>query len=258
MEMMVGLGFIPPDDWRRQAAANNLGHNIAEIVRRCSQRGVPVIVCTMPCNERDLAPIGSPSTNGSPVTGQAQQHFLHARSLMDAGEDDEALKEFIAARDMDPMPWRATSQANAAISRSAASQGATVCDLVKIFRAASLHGATGWELMDDHVHPTLLGQAVMADALVNCITNLTSEARARIATSVEYMRRLGDNPYDRYGVAHQMRVLFDVPFMRRNNPDALQRFQSTVERFEEEADPEIRTTIREWQTARPQDRKSVV
>ena len=33
-------------------------------------------------------------------------------------------------------------------------------DLQKAFREASAGGCVGWELMDDHVHPSLLGQAL--------------------------------------------------------------------------------------------------
>ncbi|MFN3408953.1 MAG: hypothetical protein ACK45B_08180 [Limisphaerales bacterium] len=161
------------------------------------------------------------------------------------------------ARDLDTMPWRATSAAQVAIRRAAAEQGGVVCDLEGAFRAASPGGSIGWELMDDHVHPTLRGQALMAEQFIAALTNLTGTARldpaslARLRPWTDYARELGDNPYDRYGVAFTMRVLFEVPFMRESNPAGFARFNEMVTQFEAAADPEILPVLREWQTYRP-------
>jgi tetratricopeptide (TPR) repeat protein len=97
----------------------------------------------------------------------------------------------------------------------------------------------------------------MAESFVNTLTNLTGRAqlslaaRTKIAPWEEYARRLGDNPYDRYGVAHSMRVLFEVPFMRSSNPEAYERLNSICTDFERAADPELVPVIREWQTYKP-------
>ena len=108
----------------------------------------------------------------------------------------------------------------------------------KSFHDASPDGLIGWELMDDHVHPTLRGQALIAEAIVASLQYLSGplhvskDARRRIADWEDYARRCGDNPYDRYGVAHQMRVIFDIGFMRQTNPDAYSRFDELTHRIE--------------------------
>src|SRR6185503_6188646 len=51
MELMIGRSYTAPDDWRRQAAARNLEHNVGKMIERCKRRGVPVLICTQPCNE---------------------------------------------------------------------------------------------------------------------------------------------------------------------------------------------------------------
>lgn len=123
-----------------------------------------------------------------------------------------------------------------------------MCDLVAAFRKASVEGIIGWELMDDHVHPTLRGQALVAESIVGAMTNVSAAARAQIAPLDVYARRLGDNPYDQYVVNLTMRALFEVPFMRASNPEVGQRLNEAVTQFENSADPEIRTVLGEWRT----------
>lgn len=258
METMVGRDYIAPNDPRRAAAERNLFDNLVAMLRKCRERNVPVIVCTLPSNERDLAPVGRPP-NGGPETENlnAQVIFRRGKQLAAEGKSTEAFAAFVRARDLDTMPWRATSAAQEAVRRAAYEERAQVCDLEQAFRAASPGGAIGWELMDDHVHPTLRGQALMAENFLNMLTNLTDRAqlspaaRAKVAPWEEYARRLGDNPYDRYGVAHSMRVLFEVPFMRTSNPEAYERLNSFCTEFERTADPELLPVMREWQTYKP-------
>jgi hypothetical protein len=91
----------------------------------------------------------------------------------------------------------------------------------------------------------------MAECFVNCVTNVSAAARARIAPWEAYARRLGDNPYDRYGVILTMRALFDLPFMRASNPEPGERLKAAAAQFDEAANPEVREALRQWQSSRP-------
>jgi lysophospholipase L1-like esterase len=253
MERMVGRAYVAPDDWSRAAAANNLHHNVREMIRRCQARGVPVLVCTMPSNERDLAPIGQEK----PGDVSARSYFQTAQSLYVSNRFPEALALFKKARDLDTMPWRATSTANDAIRRAATELNAPLCDVEGVFQTNSPGGAIGWELMDDHVHPTLRGQSLIAEAIVQTLSRMTgavaisADSISRIKSWQSYTEQLGDNRYDRYAVAHMMRVIFDVPFMRETNPDAAVRFSRMVSEFERNESPEMLAIMREYQTVTP-------
>ena len=292
METMMGRTYVGPDDWRRRAAANNLEHNVAAMIDRCKAHGVPVLVCTQPSNERDLAPIGENKLDRLDGAKQAEFSRLFAagtnallqnpsaaleqfraalaitpnhataqyctgKALSALGRHPEALERFTRARDLDTMPWRAPSLSQQAIVRAATQHGAMVCDLEKAFEKASPGGAIGWELMDDHVHPTLAGQALLARTIVESLTHLAGrlqvspEAYARLASPQDYERRLGENVFDAYGVAHTMRVIFAIPFMRETNPQAFARFDALAEGIETNYSAEIRGVMREWQTAAP-------
>jgi tetratricopeptide (TPR) repeat protein len=292
MQMMMGRSYVGPDEWRRRAAAHNLEHNVAAMVDRCKARGVPIIVCTQPSNERDLAPLGSDKAEhldtarraefdrllASGMTGlltnptnaleslsaalainpnHAGGQFYAGKALSALGRFADAGKHFIRARDLDTKPWRTPSSSQQAIVRAATQHGALICDMERAFRAASPGGAIGWELMDDHVHPTLAGQALVARTWVESLTHIegrlhvSPEAFARLASLRDYERRLGENPFDTYGVAHTMRVIFDIPFMRETNPKAFTRFDTRATSIEANYSPEIRAVMREWQTANP-------
>lgn len=292
MEIMAAESYTAPDDPIRQAAANNLGANIGAMVNRCKQRNVPVLVCTMPSNERDLHPVGEDRFDGVASAAQkrcdelltqsaallatnpqaaltnlaealslapknAHAHFLHGQAFYALARTNEAQQAFDTARDLDSMPWRATSLQQTAIRDAVAKNGGELCDMVATFRAASPGGCIGWELMDDHVHPTLRGQALMAEAIVASLrrmagaSSLSAVQSARIQPWETYAAELGDNPFDRYAIDHQMRVLFNVSFMKERNAAAYLRFSERASTFESALSPELKSVVREWQSEVP-------
>jgi len=293
MEAMMAQTHIGAGDWRRSAAANNLQRNLAEMLEDCRQRNVPALVCTLPSNERDLSPIGAEKLDDLPAKtrdeiksllssaeltqwqknpeatvatlqqvialcpNHARAHFLIGQTRFAQGQHQAALDEFVTARDLDSMPWRPPSLSQEAILHAAREKQAPVCDLLAAFRAASPGGTIGWELMDDHVHPTLRGQALIAGSIVNSLTNfagplhISTEAVARLPSWTNYAQRLGENIYDRFRVAHGMRKLFNAPFMRANNPGAITRCDALATGIENQMSPEVRAVMKEWEATRP-------
>jgi tetratricopeptide (TPR) repeat protein len=292
MEEMMGQAYIAPDDGQRSAAANTLYYNVSEMIRRGQARGVRMLICSLPTNERGLAPIGVdkldhlPAATQQEITAQlsaaeaelsaspslaipplqrviqldpthARAHFLLGQAFTALARHSEALEQYIAARDLDTMPWRAPSQSLQSILRAAKEQNAPVCDLVSVFRTNSPGQAIGWELMDDHVHPTLRGQALIAQGIVESLATfdqrlrVTPEARGRLPDWSTYVQRLGTNIYDTFAVAHNMRLLFAAPFMRRNNPEPSARYDDIVYGIEKQLTPETRDVLHQWQATRP-------
>jgi lysophospholipase L1-like esterase len=293
MERMMAETYIGPEDWRRPAAANNLYHNISEMIQRCRARGVPVLVCSLPANERDLAPIGTDKLDALPAPVQAEvtalfsqaetrlrdhnlpgtvealerllklfphharAHFLLAKCLAQQGKATEALTHYTAARDSDTMPWRPPAASQEAVVRAARDQNAPICDLLQAFRSASPGGTIGWEMMDDHVHPTLRGQTLIAGTILDAFTNfgaafqVPAEARNNLNAWTNYALRLGDNIYDHYAVAHNLRLLFNAPFMRAHNLQAYERYHGLATMIEKRLSEPTRAVLQEWQETRP-------
>ncbi|MCP4590361.1 MAG: hypothetical protein GY842_06440 [bacterium] len=287
MERVIADQQLGPDDRRRTAAADNLENHLTRMAHACRNARVPVVVCTLPANERDLAPIGEDVSAPLPEQERARfenlleqgratlnadaemalaafdsarsldehsaaLHFWRGRSLTALDRHAEASEEYTQAKDLDTMPWRAPNSLNEAVRR-AAKDGALLCDLEAAFRQASPGGAIGWELMDDHVHPSLRGQALIAETLLRTMSKLAEPLHvdpaeaAKLSTWQTYVRRLGNSRFDRYGTAHRMVSLLRAPFYRRNNTAALERFEAICAKYEAQMSPAELDAVRRWQ-----------
>jgi tetratricopeptide (TPR) repeat protein len=131
---------------------------------------------------------------------------------------------------------------------------APLCDIAEIFRQESPEGATGWALLDDHVHLSLVGQARAARAMASGLAkslSIDESALQAVPDDATLARKLGSNYYDTYRVNHTLRVLFGVSFMRESNPEAYARFSKAVEEAESEMPQEILEVAHSWQTMTP-------
>ncbi|MBM4109429.1 MAG: hypothetical protein FJ255_11585 [Phycisphaerae bacterium] len=287
MEAMAGRSSLGPDDPARAAAARTLGAFVGDMIDRCRERGVPIVVCTPPCNERDVAPFGEPdlsalapgergrladlmrvaaeSVADEPSRAEeaaraalhlhgthATARFLLGRALLAQGREEEARVELRLAVDLDPMPWRPPAASVAAIRRAAESRGAGLADLESAFRAASPGGVVGWDLMDDHVHPSLKGQDLVARTVMLAMAALPEPVRVEPAAAdaladwTGYAQRLGANPFEAYGVATRMERLGRIPLFERSNPALAARNEAIRRRIEGVSPPGVARALAEW------------
>lgn len=287
MEAMVAEPQIAMDDPRRRAAEDNLRAHIAEMIALGNSRGVPTIVCTLPGNERDMFPLGEDFEAPLPPSAQSRYselievgrsklgsdprgaltaleaasalhephallHYLMGRCCTALGDDAAALEHYIRSLDLDTMPWRAPSGSNRAVREAAATGAAALCDLQAVFRARSPGGSIGWELMDDHVHPSLAGQALVARAIVNSMTDLPerlrvdTDAAQSLPSDEVYAMRLGATLYDEYSTIRDVLALYELPFFQRSNREAFERFLARRDELEEMMSPAERQAARQW------------
>ena len=332
MEQMIGQTFIACDSPLRAAAARNLQANLGDMLDQVKAAGVAALVCTTASNESGLAPLGQDDVSN--LSGASQQEFnellrqaaacssaqsaqaaellgkaalltprsaltqfMLANAQANAGDLVAARKAFLLARDLDTMPWRPISVTEQAIRDTAAARGVLLCDIAFKFRNMSARGATDWELLDDHVHPSLQGQVQAAramaqdvalaiantNALANTQANATTNATSNVNTNATsnattnatasttipaqpgasitslndpsnwntYAQRLGSNAFDTYRVNHTLRTLFGIGFMKNNNKQAFERYESACKNFESTLSPSMLEAAREWQTSKP-------
>jgi len=290
MEEMIGRTVIPADSPLREAAACNLASNLGTMLDDVTAAGVPALVCTTASNESGLAPLGEDDITGLDETQQrelrrllneaasaadrddfpravtflreavqlaprhARARFLLGRALARAGQPAPARESFLKARDLDTMPWRPVSLTEQAIRDTALGKGAVLCDVADIFRRESPDGATGWELLDDHVHLSLSGQALAARAMVGAMADLGgplqlgADELARVQDDQVYAGALGANRYDNYAVNHALHTLFSVSFLGQTNEPARESFAALCREAEKQMPPAILAAVREWQT----------
>lgn len=185
----------------------------------------------------------------------ALAHFLLASALDAEGREAEAAPAYRRAMDLDTMPWRAPRESVEAIRAAARARGAVLCDLVEIFRRESPGGIIGWELMDDHVHPNLRGQDLIARSIAALVpaavvsAGFTRERAGALAGMEVYAGRLGATEYDLYAAAHGMRVLGSIPFFAKSNPHFGAMFDGVCREIEDASPAWVASALRAWQTA---------
>jgi tetratricopeptide (TPR) repeat protein len=283
METVVAEAMIPPDSPHRRDALENLETHVRLMISRARAAGAEVIVCIPPVNEAGLAPIGRCTLDGvkpedrarveqalatnpeeakdvlAMLVEAAQLAPRHAgvqyalgRAYLAAGAIEKARAAFAAAVENDPMPWRLTPSGAEALRRAGEAEGAIVCDVAGAFRATSADGCIGWELMDDHVHPSLRGQWLIARTLIEAMRALHGPARvepellARRADFETSLARVLPNPYDEYTVVEQLARVGEVPFVRESNPTVYERFSRREQELLAAMSPAARAEAERW------------
>jgi tetratricopeptide (TPR) repeat protein len=264
LETMARRGEIGLADGRRDSAAEQLAKNLTEAVTACRMNGVKPVLCTLASNEEEFAPAGSAMPDRSTTDGNtwwehieaarlalrqegeasadtalsrivaaeslfsdaAWLSFLKGRALRRLGRDSEANDAFTKARNLDTMPWRAPAGHNQSIRGVARGLAVDLADIEEAFAIAAGPRRPGFDLMVDHVHPTVRGQVLLARTLTRTLTRALTVGQdmGRLKTDAEYVRQQGFVPAEGVRVDQAMAELLGSPPMDRYNRDAAQRF----------------------------------
>ena len=270
IEILARRGEVPLDSPRRAAAEEHLRENLRQIGRVCERAQMPLILCPLAANEAGFAPAGSaaPRLEGDrkaqwrkwveeaaerlfqdPVAPEAAEAGLQAlkkasdlssehawlwymqgRALVSLGKGSAASRAFRKARDLDTMPWRAPRAHNEVIRAVARETDAELADVEAAFAQASPPEGVGWELMQDHVHPTVAGQVLLARAVLEAMgklpgIGLPAVDADRLRSDETYQMLLGDLPAGRVKVYRGMGELLSLPPMDRYNAHNADRFR---------------------------------
>ena len=199
MARMVGEQAVPYGSDVYRAGAEQFEGNLGALLAVYERAGVPVWVGTLASNERDQRPFVTAHRAGvderawraeldraiaaveggagpGPLRAVAERDTLAAdapfvlgHALLAAGDAAGARRAFERARDLDALRFRAPTAFNGIIRRQAAAHGATVVEVEDALRAVSPDGLVGSRTMLEHLHPTLTGYAVMADAFFQAL-----------------------------------------------------------------------------------------
>ena len=156
--------------------------NLAAILDRFADAGVPVVLGTLVSNERDQAPLGREGNE------DAQQAYASAQGFERQGDLLEARAAYRQARDLDVLRFRAPSAFNVVIRQAAARAGVHLADVESLFRAHSAGGILGKTLFYEHVHPNPRGYFLLAEAFVEAIL----EAALIAGESTSFPRALAE------------------------------------------------------------------
>jgi tetratricopeptide (TPR) repeat protein len=177
---------------------------VAGAVSDARRAGVPIVLCTMPRNAREIPPFASAFSaelRGDPGArarwdsllgegvahldakdparaleklGEARRidatpaklHFALGRAHEQAGDRERARAAFLEALERDSFPIRAQAWVQDTIRAVAARTRAPLADLERVFDEAGALGLAGFELLIDNVHPNLAGHERIAEELL--------------------------------------------------------------------------------------------
>ncbi|MFN0206298.1 MAG: SGNH/GDSL hydrolase family protein [Planctomycetota bacterium] len=179
---------------------------LREAARKVKNAGARFVLTTMPRNARTIPPHGSASRAGSP---DADSLFLKAKTLQQLGNCTEARKYYIEAAEQDLWPSRAREWTQRAIREAAAESSASpsktvLVDLQNLFDANGECGVAGEEWLCDGVHPNLDGHRVIAQELLNAISQFNFADANNPAENQQFR-------FDRIRSEDAMRRAFGTP-----------------------------------------------
>lgn len=247
MGQMVGEQTIPYGSEVFAAGERQFRSNLADLLAVYQRAGIPVFVGTLASNERDQRPFVSVHAEGADVAAWTEQirrgtaayeagdpaaaaaafraavaedslaadaFFALGRAEEAAGRRDAARTAYLAAKDRDALRFRAPEAFNRIIREEAARHGATVVEVQESLRRAAPGGVIGREHMLEHLHPTLEGYFLLADAFYESLrtARLIGDWRGAVPTDRARAERLVTPVDSLVGLLRARRLMSEWPF----------------------------------------------
>ncbi len=143
----------------------------------------------------------------------AELYFRRAKCLQATLNADIARKEYIRARDLDVLRFRASSDFNAVIEKAGQRHQVPVVDMEKVFKPYCVDEILDNNLFTDHLHPTFAGYFWMAKAFcevmyqAGCVVPKDKWKWERIKTTEEFRRIAGVTDLDLEIASQRIRIL---------------------------------------------------
>jgi lysophospholipase L1-like esterase len=162
MELMVGDQQIIYGSPLFDRGIRQFEENMEETLDIFHRQHIPVFISNLVCNLKDQRPfISIPGQD----TASALYDYQSAGKSWASGDFSGAKQDFILAKEMDALRFRAPERINDIIGGLCRKyDNVYLVDTRSAFEAVSEHGVIGKSLMLEHVHPNLTGYALMSDA----------------------------------------------------------------------------------------------
>jgi tetratricopeptide (TPR) repeat protein len=250
MEMFLNQQVRQADP-RMAKVYSHFQRNLADIVALGVRSGAKIVLSTVGSNLRDCAPLASLHRAGLPPDkllewttryelGMAREQagkfadaalqyqqaaelddqfadlqFRWARCSAALGQNEEARRRFVLARDFDALRFRADSRINEIIRQVAEEwqpRGVRLADVEATLARESSDGIPGAQWFYEHVHLTFPGNYQVARQIVEQVISqlpkaepaVHGEAAKPLLSLEECARRLGLTDWDRWQMAEEM------------------------------------------------------
>lgn len=160
MKKMVAEQSIRFNSETYKDGMEQFSYNFEQLLDGLNQHNVPVFLSTIASNEKDIKPFISDSTSAE---NSAKAYFQKGKTDYSNAEYQKAKENFIKAKELDMLRFRAPSEINEIIiDFSKNYDNIHLVDNFSEFTRNSPHLSIGNELMVEHVHPNLQGYSLIA------------------------------------------------------------------------------------------------
>jgi lysophospholipase L1-like esterase len=189
MELMVGEQQIPYGSSLFERGIAQFQTNMDKTLAIFHNEGIPVFISNVVSNLRDQHPFISVAPDS------ASNDFSLATQAWGQGDFTAAKADFTRAKEQDALRFRAPEAINTIIDQlSKKYENTHLVDTRAIFEAASDHGIIGNSLLLEHVHPNLMGYALLSDAFYSA---LQQQGLIPTDTAENFRQLLRDMPITR-------------------------------------------------------------
>lgn len=185
-------------------------NNMDELCRLLSKKHIPTVISTLVSNEKDLKPFISAGKFS------AQKHYAAGQKQYANGDFKAAKANFVLAKEYDQLRFRAPESFNQIIRKLCKQYpGIYLADTRALFEKNETGGIIGKETILEHVHPNLLGYAIMSESFYQQI-NDRNLIPAKKQSEMSFLQLLANMPVTKvdslYGVYQIMMLRSGWPF----------------------------------------------
>jgi len=168
MELMVGDQQIAYGSPLFERGIAQFRSNMDKTLAVFHNEGVPVFISNVVSNLKDQQPFISIEDKHDGAS--ADLDYGLAKQAWDKSDYTTARADFIRAKELDALRFRAPEAINGIIDDLSRKYDNThLVDTRAVFQAASEHGIIGNTLLLEHVHPNLMGYALLSDAFYRAL-----------------------------------------------------------------------------------------
>lgn len=201
-----------------RAGTNQFESNLRIAVRKFRSAGIAVFIGSLVSDLRDQPPLSALSSGGK-RGADASAAFAAGQAAI-GGDSIAARKQFIRARDLDEVRFRAPSEFNDIVRRLAREEGATYVPVEETFSRVAQRGIPGHDLILEHVHPNSHGYALLGREFFAALQSsplLRGRADfSRLKSWDAYEKEMALTPIDQRIAAHEVNTVITrwpfVPF----------------------------------------------
>ncbi len=139
-------------------------NNIEDVIHLYEKENIPIFIGTVASNLKDQNPLGENELS--------LDSYSKAEELFESGQKDLALKEYITAKELDVIRFRAPMGINEIIKDLTENSSTNLVDVQEMLRRHSESGIEDESLFIDHLHPNWIGHDLIADLFFEEIVKL--------------------------------------------------------------------------------------